>query len=148
MNVVLLNESFKIQLLELISSVAAEHVLPQLEAAGREHYLAKLLPDIENCFASHTGRYLGILRNGCLVGACGFSTKGHIAQLFVRTNEQARGIGTMLLNQAVSQCCSDRVTVNASINAVSYYKRQGFEPMQEQRTVNGISFLPMAKVNN
>jgi hypothetical protein len=148
MNVVLLNENFKMQLLELISSVAVEHVLPQLEAAGREHYLAKLIPDIENCFASDTGRYIGILCNGSLIGACGFSTKGHIAQLFVRTSEQVRGVGTMLLNQAVSQCCSGRVTVNASINAVSYYKRQGFEPTQEQQSVNGISFLPMAKVNS
>ena len=148
MNVVDLNENSKIQLLELISSVAAEHVLPQLEVAGREQYLTNLLPDIESCFASETGRYIGILCNRSLIGVCGFTTKGHIAQLFVRTSEQGKGIGTMLLNQAVSQCCSDRVTVNASINAVPYYELQGFRPTQEQKTVNGISFLPMAKVNS
>lgn len=148
MNVVQLNNNFKAELLELIRSVAAEHVLPHLEASGREHYLAKLLPDIENCFASDSGRYIGMLSSGNLIAVCGFFTEGHISQLFVGTSEQKKGIGTTLLNQAVSQCCSDKVTVNASINAVSYYRRQGFQPMQEQQTVNGISFLPMAKINS
>ena len=148
MNVEQLNESFKDQLLELISSVAAEQVLPQLELSGRESYLAKLLPDIEHCFASETGRYIGIISDGCLIVICGFSTKGHIAQLFVQTSQQTKGIGTLLLNHAISQCSADKITVNSSMNAVSYYKQQGFVPTQEEKNVNGVSFLPMAKATS
>lgn len=148
MNIEHLSERYKEQLVALIRLVATEHVLPNLEASGKEHCLSKVLPDVESCFASETGRYIGVIHDGCLIGACGFSTKGHIAQLFVQTSEQAKGIGTLLLNQAIVQCSADTITVNASINAVSYYKRQGFCPVNEEKNVNGVSFLPMSKANS
>ena len=100
MEIIELNEESKSSLVEFISSIAIEYVLPEFSPEGKESYLKKIIPDINYCFESESGKYIAVLNDDKIIGVCGFSTKGHIAQLFVRTYMQSKGIGRLLLNEA------------------------------------------------
>lgn len=74
---------------------------------------------------------------------------GHIALFFTEDASQGQGLGKHLLRRALElyrqqKGAIERVTVNASPNALEAYRRLGFEPTAEMQTHNGISFVPMA----
>ena len=123
-------------------------VLPELSPEGKKEYSRKIIPDIEFCFENKYCKYIAVLNNNAIKGACGFSIKGHIAQLFVQESEQGKGLGSSLLSKAISVCESSKITVNASTNAISYYQGQGFEATEEKQNKNGICYVPMAKYNS
>ena len=148
MKVIELSQNSKELLAKFISSVSIEHELPEFDLEGKKYYLNKIETDIDYCFESEDGKYIAVLNDNEIIGICGFSKKGHIAQLFVRTDMQSKGIGKLLLSEATLQCRANEITVNASINAVSYYQKQGFLARNQEINSNGVLYVPMAKSNS
>ena len=75
----------------------------------------------------------------------GFS---HVALFCVADRFQRKGVGKALFRQAVEICSQDdvtlsQITVNASPNSVDAYGALGFKPVDQERCVNGIRFVPM-----
>ncbi len=70
----------------------------------------------------------------------------HISLMFVDPLYQGRGLGRQLLQRVLCERQETQVveiTVNASPNAVSAYRRMGFRPTEPQRERDGILYVPM-----
>lgn len=102
-----------------------------------EEYLAKL------CL------YGAFVAEG-LVGVIALRSAGtHIALFFVDGAYQGQGIGRRLLETLLKDCPADTITVNSSPYAVPIYHHLGFYDIDEEQSVNGLRFVPMArKVGN
>lgn len=86
--------------------------------------------------------WVGAWRQERLVGT--LAMRGtHIALFFVREDCQRQGIGRAMFRYALQRRPADTVSVNASPFAVKIYRRLGFSPAGEERTLNGIRFTPM-----
>lgn len=74
---------------------------------------------------------------------------GHLSGFFVKPESQRKGVGRKLLEAVIKTCKQeslrvDRITVNASPNAVAAYQALGFKKTDEERETKGIRFVPMA----
>jgi predicted GNAT family N-acyltransferase len=72
-----------------------------------------------------------------------------IGIIFRKYCSELKKIGRELLSRAVQKCISTNpelteLTVNSSPNAVSAYRALGFVQSGEEKTVNGIRFVPMS----
>jgi predicted GNAT family N-acyltransferase len=72
----------------------------------------------------------------------------HIAMLFVKKPFQKQGIGKTLVEKAIDVCLRRRrnlhkITVNASPNSISAYKKMGFYAEEDEQISNGIRFTAM-----
>lgn len=85
---------------------------------------------------------LGAFFENELIGVIGIFDFKHIQSLFVDEKYQGQGIGTQLLNQAKKLMLGD-ICVNADEDAILFYKKNGFEIVNEKQTVHGITFQPM-----
>lgn len=88
-------------------------------------------------------------RGDALVGVVEVVEGSHVALLFVDSARQRCGVGAELVRRAAAACLKrnpglDRLTVNASPNAVDAYRRMGFLPTDREQEKNGIRFVPMA----
>lgn len=77
-----------------------------------------------------------------LIGVIGIRDFSHIQSLFIKKEYQNQGIGTKLFNKA-KQLMQGKVSVNADVEAVGFYKKQGFIEISKKQEVNGICFIPM-----
>ena len=83
-----------------------------------------------------------------MVGMCILRNECHIDMLFVETDAQKKGVGASLLKRSVMDAkradeTFARVTVNAFPTAVGFFEKMGFKKLGEQRTEDGIPFIPM-----
>ncbi|MFR7591164.1 MAG: GNAT family N-acetyltransferase [Longibaculum sp.] len=85
---------------------------------------------------------LGAFFENELIGVIGIFDFKHIQSLFVDEKYQGQGIGTQLLNHAKKLMLGD-ICVNADEDAILFYKKNGFEIVNEKQTVHGITFQPM-----
>lgn len=81
---------------------------------------------------------------GKLVGVLG-ARPGHISFLSVSRGYIRTEIASRLLVFMNAQFGEADITVNSSPNAVVIYKNLGFCAMDDERTINGIRFVPMKK---
>ncbi len=137
------------QVIDLVTRVFHQFVAPLFNDEGvtefikytTPHALAeRIIDDHFVLIAESKGNIIGIIeiRKNC-----------HIALFFVRQEHQRKGIGKDLLSRAVRACIAARpdlaeLTVNASPNAVAAYQSLGFIQRDEEKTVNGIRFVPMS----
>ena len=73
----------------------------------------------------------------------------HVALLFVNKAYQRQGIARGLLDQGLAAARAhepslERVTVNSTRYGIPAYERLGFRQTGPERTVNNITFIPMA----
>jgi GNAT superfamily N-acetyltransferase len=83
---------------------------------------------------------------GRIAGVLELRGPDRIALFFV--DAPGRGIGRRLIEEALELCrqgCPDleAVTVHSSRHAVPVYRHFGFEPTGDERTEDGITYLPM-----
>ena len=83
-----------------------------------------------------------------IVGVIGVRDWSHLFLLFVRGDQQGRGIAKQLLAEALQRCKTvkpdlAKVTVNSSPNAVGAYQRMGFIPTSEEQLTHGVRYVPM-----
>ena len=93
-------------------------------------------------------RVYGAYEDERLVGM--LATRGedgsHIALFFVDAAFQGRKIGRALFELALSNCRSDRMSVNSSPYAVHIYEHLGFTAVCGEQLTDGIRFTPMRYV--
>lgn len=87
-------------------------------------------------------------QHGALAGFIALRDTWHVFHLFVAPARQRRGLATRLWQHARAQAESaddDRAayTVNASLPAIGFYRRLGFQAAGDLRTAHGIRFQPM-----
>lgn len=85
---------------------------------------------------------------GEIVGVIAVRDDCHISLLFVRKEDQRKGIARELVAMALRTCCRvnprlREITVNSSRYAVDIYERLGFERNGTEQEKNGIRFTPM-----
>lgn len=134
--------------LVLAKQVSEEFVLPTFSDQGRTIFPETLDKDLKAAFSNSEVDVYGVRSNQALVAYIAVGKKSHISQLFVAARQQRQGLGKLLI-QFVEQQAKERnvsqLTVRASLNAVPFYKKCGFEATSPVQEVSGIRFQPMQK---
>ena len=126
--------------LALAWKVFSEYESPDYSPEGTEEF--------RKCL--HDDAYLaGIVYYGAfdgehLVGLLGIrDEKRHICFFFVDGAYHRRGIGTKLFGRIREEFPGQTITLNSSPYGLPFYKALGFEPADNEQTVNGIRYTPM-----
>ncbi|MER3432442.1 MAG: hypothetical protein C4288_03195 [Leptolyngbya sp. ERB_1_1] len=133
---------------ELAQGVAEQFVLPTFSEEGRSTFPKILARDVVAGFSDPDVEIFGVRTEERLVGYIAIARKTHISQLFVAADQQQKGIGRMLLDfveQRAKAFGVSQLTVRASLNAVPFYKKCGFEVTADAQEKAGIRFQPMQK---
>ena len=79
-----------------------------------------------------------------LIGMIGIRTElEHICFFFVGGQYHRKGIGTKMFDYLLENYKGNNITVNSSPYGLGFYKKLGFVPTEEEKTINGIRFTPM-----
>lgn len=135
--------------LRVAQQVTEQFVLPTFSEEGRSVFPEILARDVVAGFSDPEVEVFGVQLDQTLIGYVAVARKSHISQLFVVSNQQHKGIGRMLLEfvqRQAKKASISKLTVRASLNAVSFYKKCGFEITAEPQEKNGIRFQPMQKM--
>ena len=89
--------------------------------------------------------YYGAFDGDILVGEIAIRPeRRHICFFFVDGRYHRQGIGTAMFRHLLKDYPGQRITLNSSPYGLPFYKAVGFVPTEEEKTVNGIRFTPMA----
>jgi ribosomal protein S18 acetylase RimI-like enzyme len=138
-----------VEALQLAQRVVEQFVLPTFSKEAQRTFPEILAQDIVKNFSDSDTEAFGIRADQKLIGYIAIAKHSHILELFVLSDEQHRGIGRSLLDFAENRAKDfniSKMTVRASLNAVSFYQRCGFEPTSEAQEIRGIRFQPMQKL--
>jgi len=138
------------QISELVSTVTRQHIGPQLSGTGLQVLLRSMDEESVRTRLVDTWPTFCAFRDATLAGVIVIKPPCHLYQLFVRSNMHGKGFGRSLFEMAEKHVIEAGGygirTVNASLNAISVYKRLGFElsgPVMEQ---DGVRFQPMVRI--
>ncbi len=87
----------------------------------------------------------GYFQDDDLVGVGALKEKKHILLLYVLKEKQGLGFGKELLLYMERKCTGDRISLNSSDAAVSFYEKFGFIKTGERRIEKDLIFTPMEK---
>lgn len=140
-----------VQTLDLVWRVFQEYEAPEYPEEGIEEFRAYIAPQVIRGEMNRGNLDLWVcLEDGQVVGMIGSRGRSHITLLFVHGAYHRRGIARMLYTSAQVHCMETsgghEMTVHSSPYAVEAYRRLGFEPTGQERTVNGLRFTPMRHV--
>lgn len=86
----------------------------------------------------------GAFDDGKLVGMIATRLFGsRIALFFVDEEYQGKGVGRLLFDEVVNNCCMERLTVNSSPYATEIYRHFGFIDDMPEQITDGIRYIPM-----
>ena len=85
--------------------------------------------------------------DGVFCGVVAVRNYSHLQHLYIVPTFQGRGVGGYLWETARDQAAiagnDGHFTVNASLNAIPFYERMGFEPVGDVSLAGGLRFQPM-----
>ncbi|MBE9009834.1 GNAT family N-acetyltransferase [Pseudanabaenaceae cyanobacterium LEGE 13415] len=134
--------------LEVVKQVVEQFVLPTLSEEGKETFPVTLAKNMPVMFSDANVEIFGMQTDQGLAGYIAVGRKTHIHHLFVRADQQQKGIGRMLIDFVEQRSRASNIpqlTVRASLNAVPFYEKCGFETTADTQEINGIKFQPMQK---
>jgi len=137
-----------IEALVLAKQVSEEFVVPTFSDQGRAIFPETLDKDLKAAFANSEVDVYGIRSNQALVAYMAVGKKSHISQLFVAARKQRQGLGRLLIQfveQQAKEIGISQLTVRASLNAVPFYEKCGFEATSDVQEISGIRFRSMQK---
>jgi GNAT superfamily N-acetyltransferase len=120
----------------------------QPDGKGAEHFLQMSTPtELAVFMAQPNINYLLGEVDGVFCGVVAVRNNSHLQNLYVAPSFQGRGVGKYLWetarDQALAAGNTGEFTVNASMNAVPFYKRMGFESVGDVAMTGGLRFQPM-----
>jgi len=130
----------------LVSEVSKNDVLPLLNARGKQEYKERVLPDLATIFDDERFLSVKAVSEGELVGFAALRSGNYLTHLFVSSSLQGAGLGRDLLSYLLHQTEANEISLRSSVNAVGFYRRNGFEVTGEESEFNGIRFVPMSLV--
>ena len=114
----------------------ADHFLQTSAPAGLAAFMAQ--PNINYLLGEDDGVFCGVVA---------VRNNSHLQHLYVAPSFQGRGVGKYLWetarDQAIAAGNNGEFTVNASLNAIPFYKRMGFEATGDVSLTGGLRFQPM-----
>ena len=126
--------------LDMAWRVFSEYESPDYSTDGTEEF-RKCLHDEEYLYGID---YYGALDESEIIGLVGIRPKmEHICFFFVDGKYHRQGFGTKMFNHLLENYKGNIITVNSSPYGLGFYKKLGFDPTEEEKTVNGIRFTPM-----
>ncbi len=131
---------------DLIINVSSVNILPYFNELGQATFASQILPDVETAFDKTRFQSVKVTLNNQLVGFGAIRDKGYITHLFVDVNHQGKGLGKLLLKHMLALSTGADVRLRASVNAVNFYKSQGFVTTGSEMEVSGLRFVPMVWV--
>jgi GNAT superfamily N-acetyltransferase len=141
------------QVIDLVSGVFYQFVAPLFSDEGVTEFMKHADP-LALAERIKGDQFVNVAESdGEIIGIIEIREHRHISLFFIKQQHQRKGIGRELLSRAVQKCISTNpelteLTVNSSPNAVSAYRALGFVQRDEEKTVNGIRFMPMSlKIN-
>jgi ribosomal protein S18 acetylase RimI-like enzyme len=140
----------EVQVSNLVARSFNEFIAPGFSEEGIEEFF-KYANHRAIVKRSEAGDHFVIVAetDGVIVGMIEIKERRHVSMLFVDKSFQRKGVATELLSLALEEIGSgaaipEKITVNSSPFAVSFYERAGFKPTSEPRTIHGIVHIPMA----
>ncbi|HDY8067699.1 GNAT family acetyltransferase [Vibrio vulnificus] len=130
-------------ILALGEAVNEEFVIPHLSSDGQEAMRNARKGDIEQ--ATNTEIYTSIkaVKNGAIVGYVAWRQGNYIAQLYVSSKYQNQGVSRGLITEMLKRSGASSIELKASVNAVGFYERLGFQSVGTEQVKNGIRYVPM-----
>lgn len=126
--------------LDLAWKVFQEYEAPDYSKEGVEEFYRSIHDDNYLAMLSLYGAFV----SEKLVGVIATRSEGtHIALFFVEGEYHRNGIGKKLFQTVLSQCSTNRMTVNSSPYAVPVYHKLGFTDTDTEQVINGLRFTPM-----
>ena len=87
--------------------------------------------------------FYAALHNDKVVGVLGLRENNHIGYFYIDKSYHRLGIGKDLFELLKRDTGAKEITVNAMPYGVPVYKRLGFLPTEDEKTVDGVTFTPM-----
>ncbi len=129
------------ELVRTLSVAFFEHA----DGLGTEPFLTSIDAERQASYIDQY-RYLVADTGKALVGLVALRPPRHLFHLFVAQHWQGNGLGRQLLEAVLNAGdASLPLTVNASLTALGFYRRQGFEPVGPAQTKDGVRFQPMTR---
>ena len=126
--------------LDLAWRVFSEYESPDYSDEGTEEF-RRCLHDEEYLYGID---YIGAFYDQKLIGLIGIRTElEHICFFFVDGQYHRKGVGTKMFDYLLENYKDNIITVNSSPYGLGFYKKLGFVPTEEEKTINGIRFTPM-----
>jgi ribosomal protein S18 acetylase RimI-like enzyme len=133
---------------DLIVSAFQRDIAPLYTEEGVREFLSYANPSALQARQARNHVVLVAFQNETIVGMLELRDYCHVSMLFVDPLHQRKGIGRMLMNEALRliQINSPEVrevTVSSAPNVVEVYIHFGFRVTGELQVKNGIAFVPM-----
>jgi len=133
---------------ELVISTFQRYVAPLYTEEGIREFLSYANPSALQSRQARNHVVLVAFQGESIVGMLELRDYGHVSMLFVDPLHQRKGIGRMLVNEAlrliqINSPDVREVTVNSAPNVVDVYIHFGFQATGELQVKNGIAFVPM-----
>jgi GNAT superfamily N-acetyltransferase len=127
--------------------------LVEPDGKGAEHFLHMSTPaELASFVAQPNINYLLGEDDSVFCGVVAVRNNSHLQHLYIVPSFQGRGVGKYLWetarDQAVASGNGGDFTVNASLNAVPFYKRMGFEATGDVSLAGGLRFQPMKLIDH
>jgi GNAT superfamily N-acetyltransferase len=132
----------------LVAEVFMEFVGCGYPSEGVQEFLGYARPELLAQRSGLNHFTLVATRGQEIVGMIEVRDFSHVCLFFVKKGRHGTGIGRELMKRSLAICKSENpvltaVDVNSSPNAVVVYERLGFTRTGPQKTINGITFVPM-----
>lgn len=128
----------KIEIRPLFSSEIKQAVQIWLKASKKIHHFVdpgfweSKVPEMESTWLP-MAENMGIIKNNLVVGFCSLNDE-QLAAIFIEPDEQGKGYGMLLLNNAKEQRVRLELTVfEKNPVAIEFYKKNGFQVVGKQK---------------
>ena len=132
---------------DFVTHIAQEQIALTLSEEGLKHLIAGMSVANQVQRLREGYRFFIAFDRDQILGIACVRLPFHLYYLFVRPDQQRKGIGRQLWSHARDSICEINqnpvITVNSSLNAVAVYERLGFRIEGPMRESHGVRFQPM-----
>lgn len=138
-----IGEAFK-----LVKNVFMEFDAPDYSQEGINEFIENIIENQEfiDKFKTCEQIMIGAFDDDKIIGVLAISKRNHISLLFVDKKYHRMGIASSLVNEIVRVVKLkniDKIKLNSSPYARSFYKKIGFVDIETEQVKNGIRYTPM-----
>jgi len=136
---------------DFVTHIAQQQISPTLSEGGLKHLIAEMSATNQVQRLQEGYRFFIAYDRDEILGVACVRLPCHLYYLFVRPDQQRKGIGRTLWYCARDSICEINpnpvITVNSSLNAVAAYQRLGFSIDGPPQESHGVRFQPMRMEN-
>ncbi|CAM3652591.1 GNAT family N-acetyltransferase [Parendozoicomonas haliclonae] len=127
----------------MLTKIAHKDILPHFSGKGQEAFAQGIPADTRTAFDRNRFFSVKAVQGKKIVGFAALRDKNYLTHLFVAKSHQKTGLGKQLLHHMLIRTVGETLSLRASVNAVNFYKSQGFLPTDQEQQVKGVRYVPM-----